>query len=171
MPKKKNNTAKSFIERDIKNELKSTLDVNQTQSDHILVHITDFFGSLYFLGFCLLFFVLYFLLNLNMLPGIKAFDPYPFTGLEMIVSVFAIVLTISVLMGQNRQRRLEKIREQVEFEVNVRAETEITKMLEMLHDIQRKLGIYKNDPELEKMKESINLDELHKSIGENDKMP
>ena len=58
-----------------------------------------------------------------------------------------------------------------EFEVNVRAETEITKMLEMLHDIQRKLGIYKNDPELEKMKETIDLDELHKKIDESDKMP
>ena len=171
MPKKKVNTAKDPLEKDIKKELKSALDINQTRSDRILVRITDFFGSLYFLGFCLLFFVLYFLLNLNMLPGIKAFDPYPFTGLEMMVSVFAIVLTVSVLMGQNRQRRLEKIREQVEFEVNVRAETEITKMLEMLHGIQRKLGIYKNDPELERMKETIDLDELHKNIDESDKMP
>src|ERR1700753_3229074 len=101
MPKKKVNTAKDPLEKDIKKELKSALDINQTRSDRILVRITDFFGSLYFLGFCLLFFVLYFLLNLNMLPGIKAFDPYPFTGLEMMVSVFAIVLTVSVLMGQN----------------------------------------------------------------------
>jgi len=46
------------------------------------------------------------------------------------------------------------------------AETEITKMLEMLHGIQRKLGINKPDEELEEMKESLDLGELHKNLGE-----
>lgn len=47
-----------------------------------------------------------------------------------------------------RQRKLEKIREQLEFEVNVRAEHEITKVLEILQDIQLKMGIHKKDEEL-----------------------
>ena len=61
---------------------------------------------------------------------------------------------------------MENIRAQVEFEVNVRAENEITKILEMLHDIQIKLGIDKHDPQLEKMKETTDLDLLHKKVDE-----
>lgn len=71
---------------------------------------------------------------------------------------------MSVLISQNRQRKLEKIREQVEFEVNIRAEKEITKMLEMLHEMQLKMGIRKNDQELEEMKEKLDVNELHEHI-------
>lgn len=71
---------------------------------------------------------------------------------------------MSVLMSQNRQRKLEKVREQVEFEVNVRAENEITKMLEMLHDIQAEMGILKPDQELEEMKEKLDVNKLHEHI-------
>lgn len=59
---------------------------------------------------------------------------------------------------------MEKVREQLEFEVNVRAETEITKILEMLHDIQRKMGINKSDNELEEMKKELDIDKLHENI-------
>lgn len=47
---------------------------------------------------------------------------------------------------------MENIRQQVEFEVNIHAEKEITKVLEMLHDIHKKLGIQNTeDTELENM--------------------
>lgn len=59
---------------------------------------------------------------------------------------------------------MEKVREQLEFEVNVRVETEITKILEMLHDIQRKMGINKSDNELEEMKKELDIDKLHENI-------
>jgi uncharacterized membrane protein len=72
-----------------------------------------------------------------------------------------------VLISQNRQRKIEKIREQVEFEVNIKAETEITKILEMLHDIQKKMGIAKKDPELEEMKETTDIQQLHRHIDPN----
>lgn len=80
------------------------------------------------------------------------------------MSAAAIFLSISVLISQNRQRRLEKIREQVEFEVNVRAENEITKILEMLHEMQQKMGIRKPDAELEEMKQKLDVNQLHDHI-------
>ncbi|MGZ3999490.1 MAG: DUF1003 domain-containing protein [Mucilaginibacter sp.] len=150
-----------------KQELKSALEIGQSRGDRIMIRIADVLGSLSFLSLCFVIFCLYILYNLNMIPGFQAFDPYPFNGLNTLLTVFAIILTVSVLISQNRQRRQEKVREQVEFEINVRAENEITKVLEMLHEIQQKLGIRKDDPELEEMKETINLDELHKNIDEN----
>jgi uncharacterized membrane protein len=147
-------------------ELKSALEIGQSRADRMMIRIADVLGSLGFLSFCLVIFCLYILFNLDVIPGFHSFDPYPFNGLNTILAVFAIILSVSVLVSQNRLRRTEKVREQVEFEVNVRAENEITKILEMLHVIQQKLGIDKPDPELEQMKETIDLDELHKNIDE-----
>jgi uncharacterized membrane protein len=67
---------------------------------------------------------------------------------------------------------MDKIQQQVEFEVNVRAEEEITKVLNMLHDIQIKLGIQNlHDKELEQMKEIIDIKEIHKNIEEGSEEP
>jgi len=157
-------TAKKRRKRNI--ELKSVLDLNKSTGDKIAIWLANFLGSITFLLVCVSLVVFYFLWNLGFLPGLHPFDSYPYGILSVVLSTFAIVLSISVLIGQNRQRKIEKVRERVEFEVNVRAETEITKMLEMLHGIQRKLGINKPDEELEEMKESLDLGELHKNLGE-----
>ena len=161
--------AKSKIEKQIKaeeRELKSMLDLNKSTGDRIALWITNFLGSLTFLLSCLSLILVYFLWNRNVLPGLRPFDKYPYNALDTGLSVFAIFLSVTVLIGQNRQRRMEKSREQVEFEVNVRAESEITKILEMLHDIQLELGIDKHDEELEKMKENLDLNELQKNLDE-----
>ena len=82
------------------------------------------------------------------------------------VSIFAIILSVSVLISQNRQGKLDKLRQQVEFEVNVRAETEITKILQMLHEMQKKMGIDSHDSELEQMKENIDLQQIHRQMDD-----
>ncbi len=146
-------------------QLKSTIEIDQKRSDHVAIWLTDTFGSLTFLSICLATLIVYFLWNTNLIPGLRPFDLYPFSALDMVLSVFAVMLSISVLISQNRQRRMEKIRELVEFEVNIRAENEITKILEMLHEIQQKIGINKQDPELEKMKESLDIQQLHDQAG------
>lgn len=82
----------------------------------------------------------------------------------MCVSVFAVVLSVSVLINQNRQRRVDKIMQQIEFEINVRAEAEVTKILQMLQEIQNKMGIETKDSELEQMKQNVDLGELKKKL-------
>ena len=145
-------------------ELKSNIELNHSGKDRIAIFISDFFGSLPFLFSCLIFFVFWITWNIGLIPSLKPFDNFPFPALEMVVSIFAIVLSVSVLLSQNRQTRRDKVRQQVEFEVNVHAENEITKMLIMLHDIQKKLGIDAKDNELEQMKESLNIQQLHEKI-------
>lgn len=148
-------------------QLKSSLNFTKTRTDKLAVFIINLFGSITFLLACLLFLVLWISWNAHMIPGVKAFDPFPFSTLEMAVSVFAIILSISVLINQNRQGRIEKIREQVEFEINVRAESEITKVLQMLHEVHLKLGINTTeDQELEKMKQQTDLDEIQQSVDD-----
>jgi len=148
-------------------ELKSLLSFEKTWTDHVAVFIGEVFGSMAFLLSCLLIFALWICWNINLLPGLKPFDPFPFPILEMSVSLFAIVLSVSVLINQNRQGRIDKISQQVEFEVNVRAESEVTKMLNMLHELHQHLGLHsKEDRELEEMKEPTDIGEIHQSIDD-----
>jgi len=148
-------------------ELKSSLNFTKTKTDRLAVFIIEILGSMAFLVTCLLVFVLWICWNVNLFPGLRPFDPFPFPILEMAVSLFAIVLSVSVLINQNRQGRIDKISHQVEFEVNVRAENEITKALKMLHEIHQHLGLAtKKDEELEEMKEQIDITEIHQKLDE-----
>ncbi len=149
------------------NGIKSTLEFNETWIDKAATFITATFGSIRFLGLCMAFFLVWIAWNLNVLPLLKPFDPYPFQMLTMIVSIFAIILSISVLISQNREGKRDMIRQQVEFEVNIRAESEITKMLTMLHEIQKKMGITDTvDTELEKMKAETDIHDIHQKLDD-----
>lgn len=145
-------------------ETRSSLSPNKNFSDKIALLITITFGSMLFLCICLMVFLIWVLWNTEVISGAQPFDRYPFPVLEMGVSIFAIVLSISVLISQNRIGRLEKTRQKLEFEVNFRAESEITKILQMLHEMQKKMGIHSQDNELEIMKEQIDLQQLHEQI-------
>lgn len=146
--------------------LKSELSQARSLSDTAAIFITNALGSIKFLGASVIFLVVWVIWNLRLISFLKPFDPYPFPALEMFVSIFAIILSISVLISQNRQGRMEKLRQQVEFEVNVHAESEITKILKMLHDIQKKIGINGEDAELDEMKENLDIKQLHQKLDE-----
>ncbi len=152
-------------------EIKSTLSININLSDKIALFITNMFGSILFLIICVVFLLVWILWNTGYIPGAHPFDKYPFPVLEMCVSIFAVILTVSVLISQNRISRREKTRQKVEFEVNFRAENEITKILQMLHEMQKKMGINTKDYELELMKENINLQQLHEQIWDEESNP
>jgi uncharacterized membrane protein len=148
-------------------EIKSELEFNENWVDKVALFITGAFGSIRFLGMCINLFIVWIAWNLNLLPFLKPFDPYPFQMLTMIVSIFAIILSVSVLISQNREGKKNTIRQQVDFEVNVRAESEITKMLTMLHEIQKHLGIHSRvDSELEEMKSETDIKEIHHKLDD-----
>jgi uncharacterized membrane protein len=162
-----NNGTKQTKKTEEEQELKSSLDFTKTLTDQVAVFITDILGSMKFLVFCIFLFIIWICLNLHFLPPIKPFDPFPFPILEMLVSLFAIVLSVSVLINQNRQGRIEKIRKQVEFEVNVRAENEVTKILNMLHEMHQQMGLSsKEDKELEEMKETTDVKMIHQALDD-----
>lgn len=147
-------------------ELKSSLEFTTSIVDKVAVFVIEILGSMPFLLFCMLLFIVWICWNLHFFP-MKPFDPFPFPILEMAVSLFAIILSVSVLINQNRQGRIEKIQRQVEFEVNVRAEEEVTKILNMLHEIHQKLGLNsKEDKELEEMKAPTDIKQIHQSLDE-----
>jgi uncharacterized membrane protein len=68
---------------------------------------------------------------INTLPlGIPKFDLYPFGLLTMIVSLEAIFLSCFVLVSQNRQAEKDRVRADIEYEVNIKAELEVVHLHE-----------------------------------------
>ena len=90
--------------------------------------IADFSGSLPFLGLHAGWFLIW--IGINTIPGLPAFDPYPFGLLTMCVSLEAIFLSVIVLLSQNRQSAKDRIRADVDYEVNLKAELEVSHLHE-----------------------------------------
>jgi uncharacterized membrane protein len=67
--------------------------------------ITGFTGSVPFLIFHILLFSFWIIANLNWIPEIRAFDPFPFGVLTLIVSTEGVFLAIFILISQNRMSR------------------------------------------------------------------
>lgn len=118
--------------------------------------VTQFAGSIIFLLSNLAFFTLWITTNIGLIPGITPFDPYPFVMLTTIVSLEAIILTTIVLMSQNRQSVVSTLRDEIQLQVELLAERELTKVLEVL------------DKLIEKEKLKIDDEELHEMIKKTD---
>ena len=96
--------------------------------------VAAFSGSISFLVLHVVIFAVWILLNVNWLPGWKPpmFDPFPFGLLTMVVSLEAIILSVLVLLSQNRQVAKDRIRGDIEYEVNLKAELEVAQLHEKI---------------------------------------
>lgn len=114
----------SRVARNLNNEIQHELSIFQKGASWI----ADFSGSIPFLFLNLAFFTIWIVINVELFPVVEAFDPYPFGFLTMAVSLEAIFLSIIVLLAQNLLATKEKIRGDIEYEVNLKAELEISEL-------------------------------------------
>jgi CRP/FNR family cyclic AMP-dependent transcriptional regulator len=89
-------------------------------------------GSIPFLMLHCVGFAGWIIVNMGILPDVPVFDPYPFGLLTMAVSLEAIILSVFVLLSQNRQVAKDRVRSDVEYDVNLKAELEIAHLHEKL---------------------------------------
>ena len=101
----------------------------------------DFSGRFSFLLVHAAWFGVWIGLNVNLVPGVEAFDPYPFGLLTMVVSLEAIFLSCMVLISQNRSAQKERIRSDVEYEANIRAGLEVTQLHVKVDAMADQLGM------------------------------
>lgn len=138
---------------------------NRIFSERIADWCTLFFGTPSFFLLHIALFLFWFLYNTGMIPGIIPIDPYPFNFLTTAVSLEAIFLSIVVLMSQNRAARIANVRDEVDLQINVQSEREITKILEMLAILEKRLHVaQKVDPELLEMLRKVDINELEQKV-------
>jgi uncharacterized membrane protein len=157
--------ANRHTSRHIINSLKAKADRKRSLSEKIADWITGTFGSMGFLIVNVLWFSIWIILNLGIIPGLVAFDPFPFGLLTMIVSLEAIVLAIFVLISQNRAEKVDDLREEVDLQVDMIAEEEVTKLLIMVSVLLEKQGIdVSQDAELQAMLSPTNVEKLERIL-------
>jgi CRP/FNR family cyclic AMP-dependent transcriptional regulator len=126
MTRKADRLLQTRVSRNANEEAAEQLGVLQKIADWL----AWFSGSMPFLLSHTVWFAVWISLNTFILPkdpatGERGFDPFPFGLLTMIVSLEAIFLACFVLISQNRQAQKDKVRADIEYEVNIKAELEV----------------------------------------------
>ena len=126
--------------------------------------ITQFSGSMGFLYIHIIWFLVWILLNVGIFP-IKPVDPFPFGFLTLVVSLEAIFLSTFVLISQNRMADAAEEKSDLDLQINLLAEHEISRILRLVDAMAEQMGIEEAfDPTLDELKRDIRaetvLDEI-----------
>lgn len=122
------------VSRNANEEMEEKLPTLQRIADWI----AWFSGSMQFLLLNGLWFLIWIAANTLPSPD-KQFDPFPFGLLTMIVSLEAIFLSCFVLISQSRQAAKDKIRADIEYDVNIKAELEVAHLHEKVDHIHEQM--------------------------------
>lgn len=126
-----------LLRRRVARNINEEMQIRSTTIEKIADVIAEFSGSISFLFLNAAWFAIWIIWNT--LPFVPHFDPYPFGFLTMVVSLEAIFLSIFVLVSQNRQAAKDRLRADAEYEVNLKAELEITHLHEKVDFLTEEL--------------------------------
>jgi CRP/FNR family cyclic AMP-dependent transcriptional regulator len=129
--------ADEMLRRRVARNINEEMQIRSTTVEKVADVIAEFSGSITFLVLNAVWFAGWILWNT--LPFVPHFDPYPFGFLTMMVSLEAIFLSIFVLVSQNRQAAKDRLRADAEYEVNLKAELEITHLHEKVDFLTEEL--------------------------------
>jgi uncharacterized membrane protein len=107
--------------------------------------LSDWITSVAASGPCMLLHVVWFAgwiaINTGLVPMVTPFDEFPFPLLTMIVSLEAIFLALFVLASQNRLAKQSDKRSNLDLQIDLLAEREMTAVLQLLRDIAEHLHV------------------------------
>jgi uncharacterized membrane protein len=161
-----NSSLNTVVERNLEaiDEHRNAVEKQKTIQDHTADWITYWTGSMLFVYIHMVWFAAWVAVNLGFF-GIRPFDPYPFGMLTTIVSLEAIFLSTFVLVSQNRQAELADRRSELDLQVNLLAEYEMTRVLTLIDAIAKRLDISEcDDAELVELKEDVEPREVLREL-------
>jgi uncharacterized membrane protein len=132
----------SVLERNIRtlSERRQREEEDASLQDRLAGAVTRFTGSMGFVYLHLALFGFWILANLGWVPGVPVWDP-SFVILAMWASVEAIFLSTFVLIAQNRMQASADKRADLDLQIGLLAEHEITKVATLLEDVARRLDV------------------------------
>lgn len=136
---------------------------HRSLADRVAALVAKFCGSITFVWIHAALFAAW--IAWNAIPGLPHFDPYPFTFLTLCVSLEAIFLASFILIQQNYEMRITERRNQLDLQINLLAEQENTKILQLLDRMAQKMGLYdQDDPEIEVLEQATRPETLARQI-------
>ncbi len=146
-------------------ELEKAAQAQRSSGDRVADLISRFCGSMSFVWVHVVWFTVWIIANTIALK--QPIDPYPFSFLTLVVSLEAIFLSTFIMISENRQERLDERRSHLDLQINLLAEQENTKMLRLLEQMARKMGVDPaEDPDVAVLEEATRPERLVEQIDE-----
>ena len=135
-----NEVVESLRQHEIISENISTqFDRKLTFGERLSDRIAEFGGSWRFLITFFSILLAWIVINAALLLT-RAFDPYPFILLNLFLSMLAAIQAPVIMMSQNRQDKKDRLRSELDYEVNRRAEVEIQGLASKMNMLGDKIG-------------------------------
>jgi uncharacterized membrane protein len=143
----------------------------RSSSERLADSVGAFAGSLPFVVLHLVLVMAWLLVNSGQISGIIPFDPWPLSLLGVIVAVEAVILSSFILMRQNRMMRRGERRDHLNLQVDLLAEKEITKVLQMVRAICGHMGLQNimADKEIRELSQNTSIESLSQTLE--DRLP
>ncbi len=151
------------MDAEAKNNILKIVQIEQTQKDNrttgekISEGIAAFCGSMAFVYVHIVWFGGW--VTLNRIPSLQ-FDPFPYTFLTLVVSLEAIFLSTFILISQNHETKVTERRNHLDLQINMLAEEESTRTLELVRAIAKKVGIDCDDESLKALLEPMDPEKM-----------
>lgn len=146
----------SVLTRNIRSlsERRRTEEAHATIQERLAETITRFTGSMLFVYIHLGIFGFWIVANLGWIPTVPVWDP-SFVVLAMWASVEAIFLSTFVLISQNRMAAAADKRADLDLQISLLAEHEITKMVALVSAVADRLGVSTASEEIKEIKQDV----------------
>ena len=147
--------------------IRAERDVNRHQ--RLIERVTQNLGRPRFFYIIVLFVVLWISINIFATQlGLPFHDSPPFSFLQGIISLSALLMTTVVLITQNRQNKLAEERRHLDLQVSLLIERKVSKVIDQLDQLRRDApGVeHQHDPQAEAMKENVNPHDVLSSLNQ-----
>jgi uncharacterized membrane protein len=114
------------------------IEEQETTGERVADSVARFGGSWAFITTFAVVLAIYVAVNVGL--GRSSWDPYPFILLNLFLSMLAAIQAPVIMMSQNRQDKKDRVRSELDYEVNRRAESEIQGVARKLNLLDEKLG-------------------------------
>lgn len=114
------------------------IEEKETMGERIADHVASFGGSWTFITSFAVVLITYTAINVRLAQ--RAWDPYPFILLNLFLSMLAAIQAPVIMMSQNRQDKKDRLRGELDYDVNRRAESEIQGLAHKMHQLGDKIG-------------------------------
>ena len=146
-------------------QVKDENERRHSRSQGILQAVGGFVGTGTFGGLQLVAVACWLIMNANLVGIIRPFDPYPFSLLSGILSLEAVLLTSFVLIRQNKMNMRADRRNHLGLQINLLAEKESTKILQILDRLSRYFQVQQiEDPETAELRKETTVGDLARQV-------
>jgi uncharacterized membrane protein len=135
-------------------------------TERVADSVANFSGSLAFVAIHVCVYGLWILVNVGLVPWLRAFDRFPFLLLSVVVSLEAIFLSTFVLIKQNRMSKRADQRAHLDLQINLLAEREMTLVLQILHRIAKRLNVDAPEEKIGELAAETSVEALARELRE-----